>query len=42
MRSIITVSRLWKLNNADIFLLALLDLEKKIKFRFNKERFIQF
>ena len=42
MRSIITVSRLWKLNNADIFLLTLLDLEKKIKFRFNKERFIQF
>ena len=41
MRSIITVRRLWKLNNADILVLALLDLEKIIKFRFNKDNFIQ-
>lgn len=41
MRSIITVRRLWKLNNADILGLALLDLEKIIKFRFNKDEFIQ-
>ena len=41
MRSIITVRRLWKLNNADILVGALLDLEKIIKFRFNKDEFIQ-